>query len=259
MKEIYSPARNDRKSIIIKKGTNSFNQTLELKEDFLGDKVNKEEPAFKRKKIKINHNDKRTQIRTYKRCNVTNIRKNDTITTQLNEIDEITDYYRAPNFNIEKDNEIIFLKGLNDMYKRKTISRKTAESIYSIKHKLKRQSKSRFSFLNQTDQPKHCHSSLISKEKPQKIINFTHGFSDHDQDFEEKSLSLKKVNKRLKKNNSLYNLYKNVKNEEKAEAFDISKIKEQNFFALVAINERFKKMGKSNSKLKEKMNELLIT
>ena len=67
------------------------------------------------------------------------------------------------------------------------------------------------------------------------------------------------MNKRLKKNNSLYNLYKNVKNEEKAEAFDISKIKEQNFFALVAINERFKKMGKSNSKLKEKMNELLIT
>ena len=60
MKEIYSPARNDRKSIIIKKGINSFNQTLELKEDFLGDKVNKEEPAFKRKKIKINHNDKRT-------------------------------------------------------------------------------------------------------------------------------------------------------------------------------------------------------
>ena len=72
--------------------------------------------------------------------------KNDTITNQLKEIDQITDYYRTPNFNIDKDNEVIFIKGLNDMYKRKTISRKTAESIYSIKHKLKRPSKSSFSF-----------------------------------------------------------------------------------------------------------------
>ena len=100
---------------------------------------------------------------------------------------------------------------------------------------------------------------MISKEKPQKIINFTHGFSDYDQDFEEKSLSLQQVKKKLKKNNSLYNVYKNVKHQEKADAFDVSKIKEQNFFALVAINERFSKMGKANIKLKEKMNELHIT
>ena len=60
MKEIYSPARNDRRSIIIKKGMNSFNQTLKPNDDFLGDKVDREEPTFKKKKIKINLNDQST-------------------------------------------------------------------------------------------------------------------------------------------------------------------------------------------------------
>ena len=79
-------------------------------------------------------------------------------------------------------------------------------------------------------------------------MDFTGGFVE-DTEIKGKTVSLQKLNNKLKKNNSLHHLYNSVKKYEKADMCEISKLKSQDFFSLVTVNERFKKVGKLNSKL----------